>query len=65
MKRTPPEISRARQEIGQEIGMWKAKLLETQNPQQAVFIQKQLTKCRKRMASLRKQGAHRPWSFKD
>jgi hypothetical protein len=74
MKRTPPEISRERQEIGIEMAVWKAKLLQiASNPQvdeviynqQVAFCSEQLFECRKRMSGLRKSVAHRSWSFKD
>jgi hypothetical protein len=74
MKRTPPEISKARQVLGQEMAMWKAKLLQISvSPksnkvvynQQVAFCNEQLFECRKRMASLGKSVAHRSWAFKD
>jgi hypothetical protein len=62
MQRTPDRVSKARQELGREMAIWRAAIKNTKDPQKTAFGEAQLARCKHEMRAL--GGKRRFWSPK-
>jgi hypothetical protein len=69
MRRTPDEVSKARQALGREMESWGAEIVklrpEPGSAEKAKYYEEQMKECRKKMRSLIYKSKKKFWSFKN
>jgi hypothetical protein len=69
MKKTPDNVSKERQKIGQEMAVWKARIWDShlgepsEVAQKIAFCEEQLKECRKRLRALSRKSKKTFWVF--